>query len=91
MSELSMIEQETIITYNRKEDFVEIATRIPRDIAKLKKLEKIGEAELIDVASGYVRYTIPKKNFSWHRKRRLSEKAKQSLAANFKKEKFPTQ
>ena len=97
MSELSKIEQETIITYNRKEDFVEIATRIPRDLNKLKKLGKVGEAELIDEASGYVCYTMPKRNFTWNRKRRpapITEEKKAELVERLQKAReaktFPT-
>lgn len=88
MSGLSLIEQETIITYNRKEDFVEIATRVPRDLTKLKKLAKDGIATLLDDdRAGYVKYKMPIGAFSWSKKRSvsLSDEQKEALVARMKK------
>jgi len=64
------IETETIILYNRAEDFVEISTRIKKDKTKLNRF---GYQPVID-DDGYMSFKIPESEFTWGKKKKLSDK-----------------
>lgn len=57
-NKLTLLEQETIIEYNRAEKDAHVATRIPKDIRKLKKYG----CEPYREQSGYYDFNVPK---SW--------------------------
>jgi len=78
---LTKIEQETIITYNRKENFVDFSTRIKKDKTKLNRL---GYKPVID-DDGYSSYKIPINEFAWGKKRKMSSEQKKKSSERMKK------
>jgi len=75
------IETETIILYNRAEDFVEISTRIKKDKTKLNRF---GYQPVID-DDGYTSYKIPINEFAWGKKRKMSSEQKKKSSERMKK------
>ena len=85
---LSLLEQETIILFNRAEKEAEVFTYDPTMKRKLKEIaadfEEVRQTE--DNGAGGVTYTLPKNLISVRRprpKRKLTEKEKAELALRF--------
>ena len=80
---LSLLEQETIITYNAQEDFAEVYTCYPPMIRKLDKLAQENPEEWKILRGDQVgkTYTCPKEFIKFQtRKRILTDEQKKELA-----------
>ena len=73
-------EQETIITYNRQEDYVLIDTGIKKDKNKLTKYGFLPDSN----SHGIFRFRIPKNEFTWGRKKQVSEKRRKEASERMK-------
>ena len=74
-------EQETIISYNRQEDWVSIDTGIKKDKNKLINYGFLP----ISKSHGNFRFRIPKDEFTWGRKKKVSEKRRKEASERMKK------
>ena len=80
---LSLLEQETIITYNAQEDFAEVYTCYPPMIRKLDKLAQENPEEWKILRGDQIgkTYTCPKEFVKFQtRKRILTDEQKKELA-----------
>lgn len=80
---LSLLEQETIITYNAQEDFAEVYTCYPPMIRKLDKLAQENPEEWKILRGDQIgkTYTCPKEFIKFQtRKRILTDEQKKELA-----------
>ena len=80
---LSLLEQETIITYNAQEDFAEVYTCYPPMIRKLDKLAQENPEEWKILRGDQIgkTYTCPKEFIKFQtRKRILTDELKKELA-----------
>ena len=75
------IEQETTINYNREEDIVNIATSIMKDKNKLSRYGYEPDSE----EDGLFIFNIPKNEFTWGRRRKVSEKRRRSASERMKR------
>ena len=90
-TKISLLEQETIILYNREEKEAEIFTYEPSLKTKLDKLCKSSPSVFVkreDNGAGGITYTLPKNLISIRsprEKKNLSEVQKKALREQFKK------
>lgn len=86
---LSLLEQETIILYNRAENEATVYTHEPTLKRKLAEMEKgNNDVQLIRADYGSVEYTIPKKLVSIRKpmkKKTMTEEEKQHFSEIFRK------
>lgn len=92
MAHLSLIEQETIITYNAAEDFAEVYTCYPPMIRKLDKLaeENPEEWKILREQGNGKTYTCPKGLITLRSKSpkraEMTEEQKQRMAERIRRE-----
>ena len=74
MIKLSLLEQETVVSFNRKEDFAEVST----NVETIKRLmRKRGVEPIGDTQAGYSHYRVPKSWIKISPPRIVSEKQKE--------------